>query len=49
MSENEMLKNTLECADIPEINIVFEGNIENVNITVNHFREEDKEYEKENS
>lgn len=43
MDENEMLESTLECAAIPEINIVFEGNIENVNITVNHFHREDEE------
>lgn len=43
MSENEMLENTLECEIIPEINIVFEGNIENVSITVNHFHKEDEE------
>lgn len=46
MSENEILENTLECVGIPddtEINIVFEGSIENVNITVNHFHREDEE------
>lgn len=29
--------------NVPEIEIVFRGNVENVNITVNHFGMEDNE------
>lgn len=37
---------TLECLSIPpEIRIAFEGNVENVNITVNHFDENTEEKE----
>lgn len=48
MDENEAMKGTevtteLECLDIPEIRIVFKGDFENVNITVNHFGKEDEE------
>lgn len=37
---------TLECLSIPpEIRIAFEGTVENVNITVNHFNENMEEKE----
>lgn len=46
MPKEESATATLECLSIPpEIHITFEGNVECVNITVNHFNEntEDKE------
>lgn len=44
MTEDEVKEETaeLKCFDIPEVNIVIEGNVENVNITINHFDKEDE-------